>query len=172
MLAVLVPVAAGEVGGRGRVVDPVGGGQELLSRFAMPVTETVLCDGSGVPWVVWVTPTDRRAGAQPLTGVGMRPGAQAPGSGSVSQPRSGSGGLEMLLGVGLEVSVELGRTRVTLAEVLDFDVGSTIELDRAVGAPVDVRVNDTLLAQGEVVLVDDEYAVRITAIFDPGQPPT
>ncbi|MEM7275030.1 MAG: FliM/FliN family flagellar motor switch protein, partial [Actinomycetota bacterium] len=40
----------------------------------------------------------------------------------------------------------------------------------AAGAPVDVRVNDTLLAQGEVVLIDDEYAVRITAIVDPSQP--
>jgi len=72
-----------------------------------------------------------------------------------------------LVNVSLEVSVEIGRTRVTLADVLAFDVGSTIELDRAAGAPVDIRVNDTLLAQGEVVLVDDEYAVRITSIIDP-----
>ena len=80
------------------------------------------------------------------------------------------GGLDKLVNVALEVSVELGRTRVTLSEVLDYDVGSVVELDRAAGAPVDVRVNDTLLAQGEVVLIDDEYAVRITAIFDPNQP--
>ena len=76
--------------------------------------------------------------------------------------------MERLVNVSLEVSVELGRCRVTLADVLGFDVGSAVELDRPVGAPVDVRVNDTLLARGEVVLVDDEYAVRITEIVDPG----
>jgi len=49
-----------------------------------------------------------------------------------------------------------------------YDVGSVVELDRAAGSPVDVRVNGTLLAQGEVVLIDDEYAVRITAVVEPG----
>lgn len=175
MLAGLVPVAAVEAGGEGRVGTPVGSGVELVERFSMPVVETVFTDSAGVPWVVWVTTTDRRT--QPTTpnpAAATNPNpATGTGTGAGSGLGSGSGvvgGLEKLLGVGLEVSVELGRTRVTLAEVLDFDVGSTIELDRGVGAPVDVRVNDTLLAQGEVVLVDDEYAVRITAIFDPGNP--
>jgi flagellar motor switch protein FliN len=79
-----------------------------------------------------------------------------------------AGGFDKLINVALEVSVELGRTRVTLSEVLEFDVGSVVELDRAAGSPVDVRVNGTLLAQGEVVLIDDEYAVRITSIVEPG----
>lgn len=90
--------------------------------------------------------------------------APAPAPGSVTA--SFAGPLDKLVNVELGVSVELGRTQVTLSEVLEYDVGSIIELDRAAGTPVDIRVNGMLLAQGEVVLIDDEYAVRITNIVD------
>lgn len=76
-------------------------------------------------------------------------------------------GLQLLRDVRLDVSVELGRAELTVSEVLELGVGSVVELDRAARAPVDVRVNGTLLARGEVVVVDDEYAVRITEIVDP-----
>lgn len=110
-------------------------------------------------------------GAPPADVMAAQAKATAAAVGGVlGVPMNTGGGLDKLVNVALEVSVELGRTRVTLSEVLDYDVGSVVELDRAAGAPVDVRVNDTLLAQGEVVLIDDEYAVRITAIFDPNQP--
>ncbi|MEM7326707.1 MAG: flagellar motor switch protein FliN [Actinomycetota bacterium] len=108
------------------------------------------------------------AGSPNAASAGAVPTAPSPAQAVLGVPVGG--GLDKLVNVALEVSVELGRTRVTLSEVLEYDVGSVVELDRAAGAPVDVRVNDTLLAQGEVVLIDDEYAVRITAIFDPNQP--
>jgi flagellar motor switch protein FliN len=58
---------------------------------------------------------------------------------------------------------------MTVAEVLELSVGSVVELDRAARAPVDIRVNGTLLAKGEVVVIDDEYAVRVTQILDPAR---
>lgn len=156
-------VAAAGPGASVRPADPVGGAGELSARFTMPVSVTAYGDGRQVR-ALHLAATDRRDGdpGGAPTGGGMPIGAALGGAG-------GTGSLDKLINVSLDVSVELGRTRVTLADVLDYDVGSVVELDRAAGAPVDIRVNDTLLAQGEVVLIDDEYAVRITAIFDPNQ---
>ena len=72
--------------------------------------------------------------------------------------------LETLSNVELAVTVELGRTRLLMKDLLSLRPGSVVELDRHVGSPVDVYVNSTLLAHGEVVVVDDELGVRITAI--------
>ena len=81
-------------------------------------------------------------------------------------PDSGLINLGMLREVPLEVSAELGRTRhVGVAEILQLNVGSVVELDRTAGAPVDVVVNGSLIARGEVVVIDDEYGVRITEIL-------
>lgn len=80
----------------------------------------------------------------------------------------GSGGLlslGMLRDVPLEVSAELGSTRMSVSDVLQLRVGSIIELDRAAGAPVDVIVNGASIAKGEVVVIDEEYGVRITDIL-------
>lgn len=154
---------------------PVGTGTELTLRFSTPVAAVGLTDGTEVQAVL-ITQDERRAGETsdaPVPAGGSSAAMSAePMSPAVSQPGGSVGGatvgsLDKLSNVGLEVSVELGRTSVTLAEVLDFHVGSVIELDRAAGAPVDIRINGMLLAQGEVVLIDDEYAVRVIAIFDP-----
>lgn len=78
--------------------------------------------------------------------------------------------LDMLLDVPLKISVELGRSRMSLRQTLDLVQGSVIELDRLAGDPVDVFVNDRLLAKGEVVVVDDKFAVRITELINPQAP--
>ena len=75
--------------------------------------------------------------------------------------------LHLLRDVEMGISVELGRTRMSIQEVLGLAPGSVLELDRAAGSPVDVFVNGTLLARGEVVVVDDEYAVRVTEVVGP-----
>lgn len=188
LLESLATVTATAIGASGAPAPagPVGTGGDLTLRFTMPVTATALSDGREIQALV-VTPMDRRGGEEPGPGpespagpppttgnaraaqVAMAAGGDAPNP-SPSPTGDGSGlvgSLDKLVNVSLEVSVELGRTSVTLADVLEYDVGSVIELDRAAGAPVDVRVNGMLLAQGEVVLIDDEYAVRIIAIFDP-----
>ena len=70
--------------------------------------------------------------------------------------------LGLLMDVSMRVTVELGRTRMPLAQILDLQKGSVVELERLAGEPVDVFVNDSLVARGEVVVVDDRFGVRIT----------
>ena len=75
--------------------------------------------------------------------------------------------LDMLMDVSLQVAVELGRTRMTVRQLLDLQNGSVVELDRMAGDVVDVYVNDRLLARGEVVVVDDKFGVRVTELISP-----
>ncbi len=75
--------------------------------------------------------------------------------------------LALLKDVEMQVSVELGRARMPIGSILSLVPGDVIELDRSANAPVDVLVNGTLLARGEVVLVDDEFGVRITEVTQP-----
>jgi flagellar motor switch protein FliN/FliY len=63
------------------------------------------------------------------------------------------------------VTAELGRTRMTVKELLALTPGSVVELDRMAGSPVDVLVNGTLVARGEVVVIDEEFGVRISEII-------
>ncbi len=72
--------------------------------------------------------------------------------------------IEMLMNVPLEVSVEIGKTRRPIREIADFGQGTVIELDKQAGAPVDIIVNGQLLAHGDVVVIGDNFGVRITEI--------
>ncbi len=78
-----------------------------------------------------------------------------------------AGGLDVLLDVCLEVSVELGRTQRQIREVLALVPGSLLELDRLAGDPIDVLVNGRRIARAEVVVVDERFAIRITDILSP-----
>jgi len=73
-----------------------------------------------------------------------------------------NGNIDLLMDVSLRVTVELGRTRMQLAQILELQHGSVVELDRLAGDPVDIFVNDCMVARGEVVVVDDKFGVRIT----------
>ncbi len=84
--------------------------------------------------------------------------------------RSASSGFSEKLGrisdVEMSLTVEIGRTRMSVREVLGLEPGAVIELDRSAGAPADVLLNGRLIAHGEIVVVDQDYAVRITQILD------
>ena len=75
-------------------------------------------------------------------------------------------GLEMLHGVDMELTVELGRTRMAVRDLLALTPGDVLELDRAAGSPADLLVNGRLIARGEVVVVDENFGLRITQIID------
>ena len=77
--------------------------------------------------------------------------------------------MDLLMDVSLEVSVELGRTTRKIKEILEFGPGSIIELSRLVGEPVDVLVNGKFVANGEVVVIDENFGIRITDIINPEQ---
>ena len=81
-----------------------------------------------------------------------------------AQSNEQSHGIELLMDVALEVSVELGRSHMSIGEILALRTGSVIELDKLAGEPVDVSVNGTLIARGEVVVVDEKFGVRITEV--------
>ena len=83
-------------------------------------------------------------------------GAPAPGS------------LNLLHEVDMAVTVELGRTTMPIRELLALQPGMVVEIDRAAGAPIDVLVNGRLVACGEVVVIDDEFGIRITEIVASG----
>lgn len=75
--------------------------------------------------------------------------------------------LEVLLDVPLTISVELGRVSMKVQEVIDLGAGSIIEIDKAAGEPIDILVNGRLVARGEVVVVEDNFGVRVTEILSP-----
>ncbi len=80
---------------------------------------------------------------------------------------SGEGGnIDMLLDVDLEVKIELGRAEMAIEEVLRLRKGAVVELDKLAGDPVDILVNDKLVAHGEILVVNDNFCVRVTEIVD------
>jgi flagellar motor switch protein FliN len=81
----------------------------------------------------------------------------------INQPRN----LDLLLDVSLNVTVELGRTRKPIREILELGSGSILELDKLAGEPVDILVNNKRIAVGEVVVIDENFGVRVTSIVSP-----
>lgn len=84
-----------------------------------------------------------------------------PAAPPAEQPRN----LDLLMDIPLKVSVELGRTKRTIKEILELSVGSVVELDKLAGEPVDIHVNNKLIAKGEVVVIEENFGVRVTDIL-------
>lgn len=83
------------------------------------------------------------------------------------QPSAGSGGeanLDAVLDIPVTISMEIGRTKISIRNLLQLSQGSVVELDRLAGEPLDVLVNGTLIAHGEVVVVNDKYGIRLTDV--------
>lgn len=83
---------------------------------------------------------------------------------SDSETAAGSSGIDSLLEVTLPVTIEFGRTTMTIQEVLDLAPGSVVQLERMVGEPVDIYVSDRRFAEGEVVVLGEQFGVRITRL--------
>ena len=89
----------------------------------------------------------------------------APGS-----PGAVAGGrLDMVLDIPVQLTVELGRAKIAIRNLLQLAQGSVIELDRLAGEPMDVLVNGCLIAQGEVVVVNDKFGIRLTDVISPDE---
>lgn len=87
------------------------------------------------------------------------------GENDARQPRD----LGVVMDIPVKLSVELGRTRITIKQLLELAQGSVVELDGLAGEPMDILINGYLIAQGEVVVVDDKYGIRITEIITPSE---
>ena len=77
--------------------------------------------------------------------------------------------IDMILDIPVNITVELGRTRIPIKNIMQLAQGSVIELDGMAGEPMDVLVNGCLIAQGEVVVVNDKYGIRLTDIVTPSE---
>lgn len=86
-----------------------------------------------------------------------------------SDKGNNSRNIDLLMDVPLEVTVELGRTKMAIKDLLDLSEGSVVELDKLAGEPVDFLVNGRLISRGEVVVIDENFGVRITEIISPAE---
>ena len=77
--------------------------------------------------------------------------------------------IDLILDIPVQLTVELGRTRITIKNLLQLAQGSVVELDGLAGEPMDVMVNGFLIAQGEVVVVNDKFGIRLTDIVTPSE---
>ncbi len=97
---------------------------------------------------------------------------EAEGKGEMGEGISHSkehGNLNFILDIPLEVSVELGRARILIGELLQLGQGSVVELSKLAGEPLEILVNQKLVARGEVVVVNEKFGVRLTDIISPAE---
>lgn len=117
-------------------------------------------------------------GAEAVTAAQAEPAATqqnpqaAPAADTLFQPLVDTAGdthgdINMIMDIPVQLTVELGRTRLTIRNILQLGQGSVVELDGLAGEPMDIFVNGYLIAQGEVVVVDDKYGIRVTDIITP-----
>lgn len=89
--------------------------------------------------------------------------------GEAAPDLSDEGTLDVILDIPVTVSMEIGRTRLPIRNLLRLSQGSVVELDRLAGEPLDVLVNGTLIAHGEVVVVNEKYGIRLTDVISPAE---
>jgi flagellar motor switch protein FliN/FliY len=115
------------------------------------------------------------AAPTPAAAAPAAPAAAAqPAAQSVFKPLAGTAGgagadIDLIMDVPVQLTVELGRTRLTIKNLLQLGQGSVVELDGLAGEPMDIFVNGYLIAQGEVVVVEDKYGIRLTDIITPSE---
>ena len=83
--------------------------------------------------------------------------------------RDGAPDLDVILDIPVKISMEVGSTEITIRNLLQLNQGSVIELDRLAGEPLDVLVNGTLIAHGEVVVVNEKFGIRMTDVISPSE---
>lgn len=107
-----------------------------------------------------VEPPPAPVEAYPVDVTPLKPATQ-------SSPADPDGNLKLIMDIPVEVKVEVGNSRLTIREILNLSPGAIIELDRAAGSPADIIVNGTTVGQGDVVIVEESYGIRITKLVTP-----
>src|SRR4051812_3712139 len=114
----------------------------------------------------WAAAMAEQAEVKPATPAAAAP---APIFGALTQHKTAEGqnDIDMILDIPVQLPVELGRTRIAIRNLLQLAQGSVVELDGLAGEPMDVLVNGCLIAQGEVVVVNDKFGIRLTDVISP-----
>jgi flagellar motor switch protein FliN/FliY len=109
-------------------------------------------------------------GGAPVESMSMAPAAFANFNAGGGAPAPSAGNdINLILDIPVQLTVELGRTRIPIKNILQLAQGSVVELDAMAGEPMDVLVNGYLIAQGEVVVVNDKFGIRLTDIVTPSE---
>lgn len=138
------------------LAEPTGTGQAESDAAADPWADALAeQEAAASPSTEKPADDTRNAGADVF-----RPFDDGNGSGRARE-------LDMIMDIPVQLSVELGRTRLTIKELLELAQGSVVELDGLPGEPMDILINGYLIAQGEVVVVEDKYGIRISEIVTP-----
>ncbi len=114
-------------------------------------------------WAAALAEQSNASSVAPVAGAALFPKLAA---GSVP---GANNDIEMILDIPVQLTVELGRTRIPIKQILQLAQGSVIELDAMAGEPMDVLVNGCLIAQGEVVVVNEKFGIRLTDVVTPSE---
>ncbi len=117
----------------------------------------------------WAAAMAEQAIADASPGANAQPAQIFPAFGDTGGKASMMNELDMILDIPVQMAVELGRTKITIKNLLQLAHGSVVELDAMAGEPMSVFVNGTLIAQGEVVVVNDKFGIRLTDIITPSE---
>lgn len=149
---------------------PAGGGASKLDAYGRPFDEAAAAMAAAIE-------EEKQAAAASKAAASMTAGAATPqgkplDAGALPQfapgiiaEQTAPDGLDLLLDVNLRVKIELGRTRMLVEDVLRLDEGSVVELDRLAGDPVDIYANDRLVARGEILVLNDNFCVRVSEVI-------
>ena len=151
----------GQMGG----MPNMGGGMAMGGQMgAMPNMGGGMQMGMGMP----------QMGAMPNMGMGVNMGMNVPNIQQLQYPNltaglnsNEQGNIGLIMDVNMEMTVELGRTKKSIKDILGMGEGTIIELDKLAGEPVDILVNHKPIAKGEVVVIDENFGVRVTEILSP-----
>ncbi len=113
----------------------------------------------------WAAALEEEAGAEADVQTAELEELQSEGEGQGSEDVN----LDLILDIPVTISMEIGRTRISIRNLLQLNQGSVVELDRLAGEPMDVLVNGTLVAHGEVVVVNEKFGIRLTDVISPAE---
>jgi flagellar motor switch protein FliN/FliY len=122
-------------------------------------------DPAAADWAAAAAPIEASTAVEPVSAA---PFANFASSAS-GAPTGAGNDISMVLDIPVQLTVELGRTRVPIKHILQLAQGSVVELETLAGEPMDVLVNGYLIAQGEVVVVNDKFGIRLTDIVTPSE---
>ena len=135
--------------------------QDVADEWASALEEQGPTDGDGAEEDPWAAALEEQSDAEQAS-----PAPITQLDDEAKPPRSDIDiDLDMVLDIPVTISMEIGRTKINVRNLLQLSQGSVVELDRLAGEPMDVLVNDTLIAHGEVVVVNDKFGIRLTDVI-------
>ena len=115
----------------------------------------------------WAAAMGEQATVEPDAAIAAQPAAILEQFSAGTENSSAPQGFDMILDIPVNLTVELGRTKISIRNLLQLAHGSVVELEGMAGEPLDVLINGTLIAQGEVVVVNEKFGIRLTDIITP-----